>query len=75
MPRMRLRPPAGPAVAAISGNFTGTVTLADKVPPLSYRLVLDGTGRPGFVKGEARIVLAPEGEKTTVNSLSQQARG
>jgi hypothetical protein len=58
------------AVAAISGNFKGTVALADKVPPLSYRLILDGTGRPGFVKGEARIVLAPEGEKTTVQIAS-----
>jgi carbon monoxide dehydrogenase subunit G len=58
------------AVAAISGNFTGTVTLADKVPPLSYRLVLDGTGRPGFVRGEARIVLAPQGGKTTVQVAS-----
>jgi carbon monoxide dehydrogenase subunit G len=58
------------AVAAISGNFKGTVALADKVPPVSYRLILEGTGRPGFVKGEARIVLAPEGEKTTVEIAS-----
>ncbi len=54
------------AVAAISGNFKGTITLQDKVPPRSYRLLVDGTGKPGFVKGHADVTLVPDGEKTTV---------
>ena len=54
------------AVAAISGNFTGTITLQDKVPPRSYRLLVEGTGKPGFVKGHADVTLVPDGEKTTV---------
>ena len=54
------------AVAAISGNFKGTIALQDKDPPRSYRLVVEGTGRPGFVKGTAQVTLAPDGERTAV---------
>jgi uncharacterized protein len=55
------------AVAAVTGNYSATVELADKVPPTSYRLIVDGTGRTGFVKGEARMALSSAGEnKTTV---------
>jgi carbon monoxide dehydrogenase subunit G len=57
----------GVAVAAISGNFRGSVALEDKVPPQSYRLVVEGTGRQGFVKGQARISLAADGERTLVH--------
>jgi uncharacterized protein len=46
------------AVAAISGSYAGTVSIVDKRPPLSYRLLVDGSGKAGFVKGEARIELA-----------------
>jgi carbon monoxide dehydrogenase subunit G len=53
-------------VAAVSGDFKSTITLRDKVPPESYRLLVEGSGRPGFVKGEARMKLIPDGEKTTV---------
>ena len=54
------------AVAAISGSFKGTIALQDKVPPRSYRLLVDGSGKPGFVKGHADVTLVPDGEKTTV---------
>jgi hypothetical protein len=45
------------AVAAISGRYGGTVTIADQRPPLSYRLLVEGTGKAGFVKGEATVEL------------------
>jgi carbon monoxide dehydrogenase subunit G len=54
------------AVAAISGDFKGTIALQDKHPPRSYRLVVEGTGRPGFVKGNALVTLVPDGARTTV---------
>lgn len=54
------------AVAAVSGEYTGTVSMLDKQPPHSYRLVVDGSGRAGFVKGEAAIALIAEGAGTTV---------
>jgi carbon monoxide dehydrogenase subunit G len=54
------------AVAIISGTFKGTITLQDKVPPRSYRLLVDGTGKPGFVRGHADVTLVPDGAKTAV---------
>ena len=45
-------------VAAVSGTFEGTVTIADKQPETSYRLLVEGKGRPGFANGESTITLA-----------------
>jgi len=58
-------------VAAISGEYSCTVALVDKQPPQSYRLVVDGTGKAGFVKGEATIDLAGQGDATIVNVKGQ----
>ena len=46
-------------VAAISGRFEGSVAIADKQPESSYRLIVEGRGRPGFGSGEATVTLAP----------------
>ena len=54
-------------VAAITGSFEGTVEMADKNPPVSYRLTIDGRGRPGFVKGGATITLVDEEGGVTVH--------
>jgi carbon monoxide dehydrogenase subunit G len=54
------------AVAAVSGSFKGTVSVADKIAPHSYTLIVDGSGRQGFVKGEARITLEADGDRTRV---------
>lgn len=59
------------AVAAVSGNFAGTVAIEDKVPPRSYRLVVEGTGRAGFVKGQAAITLSPQNGHTIVDVAGQ----
>lgn len=54
-------------VAAISGSYEGTVAMLDKVAPESYRLVIDGSGKHGFVNGESRISLRDEGGTTIVD--------
>ena len=36
------------SVAAISGHYTAIVTILDKEPPKSYRLVVEGTGKAGL---------------------------
>jgi len=59
------------AVAAVSGQYTGTVAILDKHPRQSYRLVVDGTGKTGFVKGEATIELVPQNDSTIVNVTGQ----
>jgi carbon monoxide dehydrogenase subunit G len=44
-------------MAAITGKYEGTVIISDKVEPASYTLSVEGQGRPGFVKGQAKIAL------------------
>ena len=59
------------AVAAVSGSFKGTVSVADQIAPHSYTLMVEGTGRQGFVKGQARITLEPSGDRTDVLVAAQ----
>lgn len=54
------------AVAAVSGSYSGTVAVVDKDPPHSYRLVVEGSGTPGFVKGDATIELIEQDGTTIV---------
>jgi len=44
-------------MAAITGNYDGIVTISDKAEPTSYTLMVEGQGRPGFVKGTVTITL------------------
>lgn len=46
-------------MASLSGAFDGTVKLADQVPPDSFRMVVEGRGKLGFMKGEGLLKLAP----------------
>jgi len=54
-------------LAAITGTYNGTVVLTDMIPQTSYGLVVEGQGRPGFVKGTSAIVLRSEGAATAVD--------
>jgi len=53
-------------VAAVSGAFAVNIALLDKVPPNSYRLNVEATGKPGFARGSAAIVLSPKEGGTAV---------
>jgi hypothetical protein len=55
------------ALAAISGQFDGKVRLADPKPPNSFRLIVEGSGRIGFMKGEGLLTLTPDGDGTSVS--------
>jgi carbon monoxide dehydrogenase subunit G len=55
------------ALAAITGSYEGTVVITEKVPHASYRLSVEGQGKPGFVKGNAAIMLRPDGATTIVD--------
>jgi uncharacterized protein len=44
-------------VAAIKGTFQGKVRLSDQEPPNRYRMAVEGTGGPGFVRGDATMEL------------------
>jgi len=45
-------------VAAVKGTFEGKVRLFDLKPPESYRMAVDGSGGPGFIRGETQITLS-----------------
>jgi uncharacterized protein len=63
-------------LAAITGTYNGTVVLTDLIPNTSYGLVVEGQGRPGFVKGTSAIALRAEGATTIVEvSASVQTGG
>ena len=45
-------------VAAIKGTFEGKVKLSDLEPPHRYRMAVEGSGGPGFVRGDAGMQLS-----------------
>ena len=54
-------------VGSIKGVFNGTVRLEDLRAPEHFRMVVDGKGAPGFLKGSGDLDLVTEGESTAVN--------
>jgi carbon monoxide dehydrogenase subunit G len=53
-------------VGSIKGVFTGNVRLEDLRPPEHYRLVVDGKGQPGFLKGTGDLDLAEQADATVI---------
>ena len=53
-------------VAGFTATYTGSVSVTDKKHLESYRMVVEGTGSGGFVKGEAVVSLAVKGDGTEV---------
>jgi len=47
------------ALASLSGAFEGKVRITDQMPPDSFRLVVEGSGKIGFVKGDGLLKLSP----------------
>ncbi|HEV2282735.1 MAG TPA: carbon monoxide dehydrogenase subunit G [bacterium] len=65
--------PAGPdkyqatlsiGIAAVKGTYAGTLTITDKQAPKHYKIVLEGSGGAGFMKGEGIVDLEPQGNET-----------
>jgi hypothetical protein len=54
-------------IAAITGAYEGVVAISEKVAPSSYRLTVEGQGKPGFAKGNSSIALRANGDKTIVD--------
>ena len=51
-------------VSSIRGTYTGTVVLADKTPFESYKMLVEGGGSGGTIKGEGVLSLT-EGDGET----------
>jgi len=54
-------------IAAVKGTYNGKFEVADHEPPRRYRLSGEGSGTPGFVKGDGIIEFSQDGESTTVS--------
>jgi uncharacterized protein len=55
------------AVSVVTGTFKGSIALEDQGPNRSYKLVVEGSGAAGFVRGHSIITLNEEAGKTLVD--------
>ncbi len=54
------------AMASLSGSFEGKVQITDQNPPNSFRLMVEGAGKIGFVKGDGLLTLTAKDAGTEV---------
>ena len=54
------------SLAAVSGRFEGKVRIAEKDPPRKFRLMVDGAGKIGFMKGDGLLTLTGVDASTDV---------
>ncbi len=54
-------------VGPVKGVFTATVSLQDIVAPEHYKIVVEGKGQPGFVKGAGELNLKEEDGGTSIH--------
>jgi hypothetical protein len=54
-------------IGSVKGTYTGQVKLTDKQPYSSYKMLVEGKGGPGFVKGEGVLTLQEQEENTLVS--------
>lgn len=54
-------------LATLAGQFEGKVRITDQAPPSSFRLMVEGSGRMGFLKGEGLLKLSPRDGGTEVS--------
>jgi carbon monoxide dehydrogenase subunit G len=54
-------------VAAVKGTFEGKVKITEKQSPERYRMAVEGSGGPGFIRGDAAMTLTEiEPNKTRI---------
>ena len=55
-------------IGPIKGVFHGKISMKEKAPPRSYKLIVEGSGAAGFVRGEGALTLQDEaGDQTAVH--------
>ena len=53
-------------IASLNGLFAGKVRISDQNPPGSFKLIVEGSGKIGFMKGEGLLTLVPSEASTEV---------
>lgn len=61
-------------IAAIKGTYSGNVKVTDREPMNSYRLLVDGSGKPGSVQGDAVLTLSDDGRGGTLVAYAGDVR-
>ena len=69
----RYRAEMSVGVGIIRGRFTGNVAVLDKVPQESYRMIVDGDGGAGWLKGDGKIRLTDSGTSETQIDVEGEA--
>jgi carbon monoxide dehydrogenase subunit G len=54
-------------VGPVKGVFNAKVSLEDISAPAHFKLVVEGKGQPGFVKGTGSLDLTADGESTSIH--------
>ncbi len=54
------------AIASVQGLFGGKIRITDQKPNESFRLLVDGSGKVGFLKGDGLLTLVPSDRATEV---------
>jgi carbon monoxide dehydrogenase subunit G len=54
------------AISSIQGLFAGKIRVTDQNFPESFRLIVEGSGKVGFLKGDGLLTLAANGGATEV---------
>ena len=52
-------------VGPVRGAYTGSIQMSDMDAPSSYRMLVEGSGRPGFVRGNGTVQLTETGDNET----------
>jgi uncharacterized protein len=56
-------------VGSIKGLFNGSIKLDELREPEHYKMIVDGKGSSGFLRGDGTLDLGDDGDVTTVNYL------
>ena len=62
-------------VGAISGVFRGSIRLHDLQPTSEYQMSVDGSGKPGFLKGEGTVQLTRDDTGTQLRYSGDVSAG
>lgn len=54
-------------IGAIKGTYSGKIKLEDMQSPSHYKMIVEGKGSPGFVKGEGELDLTEADGTTTIS--------
>ena len=54
-------------IASLAGKFEGKVRISEPDPPVSFRLLVEGSGRIGFMKGDGVLRMEAAGGGSTVH--------